>query len=126
MIAYIEGKLKYKSPEYVIIDVGGIGYQVYISLNTFCELPEPGERTSLNIHTHVREDALDLFGFNSLDEKGVFLKLVGINGIGPRLAINILSGITPGELEEAVYRNNLRKLQSVPGVGKKIAQRIIL
>ncbi len=126
MIAYIEGKLRYKSPEYIIVDVGGIGYQLYVSLNTFYELPDQGSITSLNVYTHVREDSLDLFGFFSMEEKKTFLKLVAINGIGPRLALNILSGITPDELEEAVFRGNVRRLQKVPGVGKKIAERMIL
>ncbi|HDM76073.1 MAG TPA: Holliday junction branch migration protein RuvA [Deltaproteobacteria bacterium] len=126
VIAFIEGKLRYKSPEYIIVDVGGVGYQLYISLNTFYELPEQGDITSLNVYTHVREDSLDLFGFFSMEEKKIFLKLVAINGIGPRLALNILSGITPGELEEAVFRGNVKRLQRVPGVGKKIAERMIL
>jgi len=126
VIAYIEGKLRYKSPEYIIVDVGGIGYQLYVSLNTFYELPDQGMVAGLNVYTHVREDTLELFGFFSMEEKRIFLKLVGINGIGPRLALNILSGITPGELEEAVYRGNVKRLQSVPGVGKKIAERMIL
>lgn len=126
MIAYIEGKLRFKSPEYIIVDVGGVGYQLYISLNTFYELPEQGKITSLNVYTHVREDSLDLFGFISMEEKKIFLKLVTINGIGPRLALNILSGITPSELEEAVYKGNVKRLQRVPGVGKKIAERMVL
>ncbi len=126
MIAFIEGKLRFKSPEYVIVDVGGVGYQLYVSLNTFYELPEQGKTTSLNVYTHVREDSLELFGFFSMEEKKIFMKLVSINGIGPKLALNILSGITPGELEEAVYRGNVRRLRSVPGVGKKIAERMIL
>ncbi len=126
MIAFIEGKLRYKSPEYIIVDVGGVGYQLYVSLNTFYELPAQGDTTSLNVYTHVREDSLELFGFFSMEEKKIFLKLVSINGIGPRLALNILSGITPGELEKAVYRGNVKRLQRVPGVGKKIAERMIL
>jgi holliday junction DNA helicase RuvA len=126
MIAHLEGKLRYKSPDYIIIDVHGVGYCVHVPLSTFYELPESGQNTGLNIHTHVREDTLQLYGFRTLAEKEMFLFLITINGIGPRLAINILSGISPEELRQVVYQENRARLQHIPGVGKKIAERMIL
>ena len=126
MIAHLEGKLLHKSPDYIIVDVHGVGYCVQVPLSTFYELPELGRVTGLNIHTHVREDILQLYGFKTLAEKEMFLHLISITGVGPRLAITILSGISPDELREVIFHQNRLRLQHVPGVGKKIAERIIL
>ncbi len=126
MIAQISGNLAHKVPGEVVVDVGGIGYQVFIPLNVFYGLPEIGHRVNLYIHTHVREDALQLFGFGGLEEKQVFLLLISVAGIGPKLAINILSGIPAVELVHAVKHGDQIRLVSIPGVGKKLAERIIL
>jgi Holliday junction DNA helicase RuvA len=126
MIGYLEGKLKHKSPDFIIVDVHGVGYFVNVPLSTFYELPEPGEATALNIHTYFREDALTLYGFRTLAEKEMFLHLVTVNGVGPRLAMGILSGMSPDGLREAVQGQDHQRLRNIPGVGKKIAERIIL
>ena len=126
MIAHIQGFLHFKSPEYLVIDVDGIGYQVHVPLSTFYGLPQVGSTVSLHIHTHVREDALQLYGFQSPEEKTLFIRLIGISGIGPRLAVNILSGISPAELVESLGQNNLARLISIPGVGRKTAERIMV
>lgn len=126
MIAHIQGDLQFKSPEYLVIDVGGMGYQIQVPLTTFYYLPEVGNTVALHIHTHVREDALQLYGFQSRDEKALFLRLIGVAGIGPRLAVNILSGITPTELVETVSRRDSARLVAIPGVGRKTAERIIV
>jgi Holliday junction DNA helicase RuvA len=126
MIAHIQGLLHFKSPEYLVIDVDGIGYQVHVPLSTFYDLPQVGSTVSLHIHTHVREDALQLYGFQSPEEKALFVRLMSISGIGPRLAVNILSGISPAELVESLGQNNLARLISIPGVGRKTAERIML
>ena len=126
MIAHIQGFLQFKSPEYLVIDVDGIGYQVHVPLSTFYDLPQLGSTVSLHIHTHVREDALQLYGFQSPEEKALFVRLISISGIGPRLAINILSGISPAELVDCLIQNNLARLISVPGVGRKTAERIMV
>ena len=126
MIAHIQGFLHFKSPEYLVIDVDGIGYQVHVPLSTFYDLPQVGSTVSLHIHTHVREDALQLYGFRSPEEKVIFVRLISISGIGPRLAVNILSGISPAELVESLSQNNLARLISVPGVGRKTAERIMV
>ncbi len=126
MIAHIQGFLHFKSPEYLVIDVDGIGYQVHVPLSTFYDLPQVGSTVSLHIHTHVREDALQLYGFRSPEEKAIFVRLISISGIGPRLAVNILSGISPAELVESLSQNNLARLISIPGVGRKTAERIMV
>lgn len=126
MIAQLVGALAYKSPEQLIVDVHGVGYQVVVSLNAFYRLPEPGEPVQLLIHTHVREDALQLFGFLERAEKDLFLLLLGVSGIGPRLAVNILSGTPSQELEEALEAGDLVRLQAIPGVGKKTAERLVV
>jgi Holliday junction DNA helicase RuvA len=110
----------------VIIDNGGIGYEVFIPLSTFYALPEKNETVSLHVYTHVREDALILFGFQTVLEKNIFMMLISVSGIGPKLSINILSGIGPDELLEAMARGDALRLQSIPGVGKKTAERIAL
>ena len=126
MIAHISGKLAQKQPGEVVIDVGGVGYLIFIPLNVFYRLPDLGTPISLQIHTHVREDALQLFGFYDLAEKQVFLLLTGVSGIGPRLALNILSGIPAEELVQALRNGDQLRLVSIPGVGKKTAERMIV
>jgi Holliday junction DNA helicase RuvA len=126
MIAHIQGGLNFKSPEYLIIDVDGIGYEVQVPLTTFYDLPDIGSTVSLHIHTHVREDALQLYGFKSRDEKQLFVRLMSVAGIGPRLAVNILSGITPVELAQTLLQGDLARLISIPGVGRKTAERIMV
>ena len=126
MIALINGTLASKVPGEVIVDVGGVGYQVFIPLNVFYRLPEIGAPVSLHIHTHLREDALQLFGFQEPNEKQVFLLLNSVAGIGPKLAVNILSGIPAHELAEAIKAGDQLKLVSIPGVGKKLAERMLV
>ncbi len=126
MIGFLEGKIRAKSPEYVIVDVNGVGYYVQVPLSTFYDMPEIGQPVSLNIHTHVREDAIQLFGFRTVAEKEMFLLLTGVNGVGPRLAINIISGLSPDELRAVVLQQDHMRLKNIPGVGKKIAERVML
>ena len=126
MIAQIRGKLAQKQPGEVVIDVDGVGYQVFIPLNVFYRLPEIGAPLSLQIHTHVREDALQLFGFHDAAEKQVFLLLTAVSGIGPRLALNILSGIAAEELARALKNSDQPRLLAIPGVGRKLAERMIV
>ena len=126
MIAQISGTLAHKLPGEVIVDVGGVGYQIFIPLNVFYRLPEVGGTVSLYIHTHLREDALQLFGFHEPTEKQVFLFLNSVAGIGPKLAVNILSGIPADQLAEAIREGDQLRLVSVPGVGKKLAERMIV
>jgi Holliday junction DNA helicase RuvA len=126
MIAYLQGKLIHKSPNQVVIDTGGVGYCASIPLSTYFQLGEVNEPASLYIHTHLTDSALSLFGFATREEKDLFLKLISISGIGPKLSLNILSGIGPQELEEAVEKNDIARLALVPGIGKKTALRIAL
>jgi Holliday junction DNA helicase RuvA len=126
MIASIKGILSYKSISHIIVDVQGIGYRIMVPLSTFYELPEIGQFVQLNIHTHVREDLINLFGFMKPKEKEIFQLMVSISGIGPRLAINILSGISADDLTRALSAGNADKLVTVPGVGKKTAERMIV
>ena len=126
MIGFLQGRLRAKSPEYVIVDVHGVGYHVQVPLSTFYDLPELGQAVELNVHTHVREDAIQLYGFRTLAEKEMFLLLTGVNGVGPKLAIGILSGISPDELRQVVVRQDHVRLKNIPGVGKKIADRVML
>ncbi|MBT8490875.1 MAG: Holliday junction branch migration protein RuvA [Deltaproteobacteria bacterium] len=126
MIARIVGTLIYKSFDHVIIDAYGIGYRIFVPLTTFYELPEAGQSVTLTIHTHVKQDAISLFGFNSSEDKEIFQLMIAVTGIGPRLAMNILSGISADELIRAVSQGNLSRLVSIPGVGKKMGERMIL
>jgi Holliday junction DNA helicase RuvA len=125
VIGYLEGKLKYLDATRAVVLAGGVGYEVRISLSTYYRLEGHGEAT-LEIYTHVREDALSLYGFATGDEKFAFEKLISISGIGPTLAQKILSGIDAPDLADAIARNDARKLSSIPGVGKKTAERICL
>jgi holliday junction DNA helicase RuvA len=126
MIGYLRGHLLLKKPNQALIDVNGVGYDVQIPLTTFYELPAEGGDVTLKIHTHVREDALLLFGFQSQKEKDFFLKLISISGIGPKLAIAILSGARVEELARAISESNLARLTTIPGVGRKTAERVVL
>lgn len=126
MIGFLEGELKHKSPSQALVMVGGVGYQVQISLSTFYALPEPPARVALHIHTHVQEDALQLYGFADPEEKEIFLELLKLPRIGARTAINILSGIAPGEFRRALAEGDIRRLAGIPGVGRKSAERIAL
>jgi Holliday junction DNA helicase RuvA len=126
VIAHISGTLAQKIPGEIVVDVNGVGYQVLIPLNVFYGLPEIGGPVSLQVYTHVREDALQLFGFQDSNEKQIFLHLTGVSGIGPKLAINILSGIPAHDLAHALKEGNQVRLVGVPGVGKKLAERMIV
>jgi Holliday junction DNA helicase RuvA len=126
LIAQLSGKLIHKQPNEVIIDVGGVGYDVTIPVSTFYEIGEPGSEVSLKIHTHVREDAIQLFGFWTAQEKELFSKLTSVSGVGPKLAITMLSGMPAGELINAITSNDLARLTSIPGVGKKTAERVVV
>jgi Holliday junction DNA helicase RuvA len=126
MIGYLKGQLLQKKPNLLLVDVHGIGYEVFIPLTSFYELPAEGNEVSLRIHTHVREDALILFGFHTQREKDLFLKLISISGIGPKLAITILSGAQVEELAQAIAEGNIVRLTAIPGVGRKTAERLVL
>lgn len=125
MISFLNGKLVEKSPTHAIIEVGGVGFDINISLNTFKQLAEIGTVLFLHIYLHVREDQLSLFGFVEISEKNLFQKLISISGIGPKLAQVILSGATVEEFTESVLEENIPKLTRIPGIGKKTAQRLI-
>ncbi len=126
MIAQIRGRLASKEPHRVVVDVNGVGYQVFIPLSTFYQLPEVPAEVFLHTHTHVREDAMQLFGFHTRNEQALFELLRGVAGIGPRLATNILSGISVEELVPALSEGNVTRLRAVPGVGKKLAERLVV
>ncbi len=126
MIAYLKGKLLEKEANTVIVETGGVGYEATIPLSTFYELGEAGEEIELRIYTYVREDALQLFGFRTLRERSLFLKLITVSGIGPKLAITMLSGMSADEIIVAVRTDNLARLTSIPGVGKKTAERLVI
>jgi holliday junction DNA helicase RuvA len=126
MISHLSGTLFEKSTQSIIIQVSGVGYEVFVPLSTYYTLPEKQEPVSLHIHTHVREDALVLFGFSTTLEKSLFLMLVSVSGIGPKLSANILSGIGAEELLRAIASGDAHRLQAIPGIGKKTAERIAL
>jgi Holliday junction DNA helicase RuvA len=124
MIARLRGTLVDKAPSRIVIDVGGVGYDVQIPLSTFYPLGEAGSKVELRVHTHVREDTLALFGFATPLEHALFERLISINGVGPKLALAVLSGIEPAELIRAVRGQDVARLTKIPGVGKKTAERI--
>jgi len=124
MIAHLRGQLLEKHPNRVIVDVQGIGYDVHVPLSTFYEMAEPGGAIALRIHTHVREDALVLYGFGTMLELQIFERLISVSGIGPKLALAVLSGIEPNELVAAIRQANVTRLTGIPGIGKKIAERL--
>ena len=125
MIAQIRGQLVEKRPGVVIVETQGIGYQVFVSLSTFYDLPEATQGVRLHTYTHVREDLLQLFGFSTLLEKEIFQILIGVSGIGPKLALNILSGIAPAELIASLQSEDVARLTQIPGVGRKTAERLV-
>jgi Holliday junction DNA helicase RuvA len=124
MISHLRGRLLEKHPNRVIVDVGGVGYDVHVPLSTFYGIADPGSEISLRIHTHVREDALLLYGFGTTLELQLFERLVAVSGIGPKLALAVLSGIEPDELIAAIRTANVARLTAIPGIGKKTAERI--
>jgi len=126
VIGRLVGRLASKATDHVIVDVAGVGYLVQIPLSTFYELPDAESPASLWIHTYVREDALALYGFLTERERSLFLMLIGVAGIGPRVALTVLSGIPPAERVEALQNSDVRRLMAVPGVGKKTAERMVL
>lgn len=126
MIAHLRGRLISKHPNQAIVEAGGVGYDVVISVPTFSELPELNAEVSFFIHTHVREDALALFGFLRAQEKQLFEKLLSVSGIGPKLAITILSGMPADAMVAAIKGNNVAALTRIPGIGKKTAERMVL
>jgi Holliday junction DNA helicase RuvA len=126
VIGSLRGRLASKSPQELLVDVGGVGYRVHVPLSTFYGVGDPGAEVSLLIHTHVRDDALLLFGFLTSQEEMLFQRLIGVSGVGPKLAINILSGIEVGELASALRTGDVMRLTRIPGVGKKTAERLVL
>jgi Holliday junction DNA helicase RuvA len=126
MISHLKGTLSHKSPIYIVVDVGGVGYQVFTSLSTFYALPETGEPVFLKIHSHVREDAFKLFGFLTDEEQMIFEKLISISKVGPKLALSILSGMPPVDLMTAIMENDVARISTIPGVGRKTAERLTL
>lgn len=126
MIAHLRGTLLSKRPNQAIVDAHGVGYDVVISVPTFSEMPAAGAEVALHIHTHVREDALSLYGFLRLSEKQLFEKLLTVSGIGPKLAITILSGMPADEMVRAIRGGDLARLTRIPGIGKKTAERMVL
>jgi Holliday junction DNA helicase RuvA len=126
LIAQLSGRLLRKSPQAVVIDVSGVGYRAYIPVSTFYRLGEEGGPVSLRIHTHVREDSLALFGFASAAEHDLFERLIDVNGVGPRLAVSILSGIEADDLVEALRSSDVARLVRIPGVGRKTAERLVV
>jgi len=126
MIALLRGTLIEKHPNQAIVDAGGVGYDVIIPVSTFTHLPDAGTEVRLRIHTHVREDALSLYGFLTLDEKALFERLISVSGIGPTLAVKVLSGVTAADLTRAIQRGEVERLVRIPGVGKKTAERLVL
>jgi len=126
MIAFLRGTLLEKHPNQVIVDTSGVGYDVHIPVSTFSALPDAGSEVRLRIHTHVREDALVLYGFVTAEEKALFEKLISVSGIGPKVAITVLSGLHTADLLAAIRNNQLDQLVRIPGIGKKTAERLVL
>jgi Holliday junction DNA helicase RuvA len=126
VIAHLRGRILDKHPNRIVVDVNGVGYDVSVPLSTFYGLGEPGAEIALRVHTHVREDALALFGFATRLEQDIFERLIAISGIGPKVALAVLSGIEPLELIRAIERSDLGRLTAIPGVGKKTSERIVL
>jgi Holliday junction DNA helicase RuvA len=126
VIAHLRGRILEKQPTRVVVDVAGVGYDVAVPLSTFYGLGEPGAEVALRVHTHVREDALALYGFATVLELDLFNRLISISGIGPKLALAVLSGIEPPDLVAAIERGDVARLTAIPGVGKKTSERIVL
>jgi Holliday junction DNA helicase RuvA len=126
VIAYLRGRIIVKEPNRIVIDVSGVGYDVAVPLSTFYGLGDQGSEVALRIHTHVREDALALYGFLTALELTLFERLIGISGIGPKVALAVLSGIEPSDLVRAIEQSDLARLTAIPGVGKKTSERIVV
>ena len=126
MIAFLKGKLFQKSPNEAILDINVVCYSAAIPLSTYLTLGNIGDYTELSIYTHMTDNSLSLYGFSSEDEKEIFLKLIGISGIGPKIALNILSGIEASDLEDAIRRSDVARISLIPGIGKKTAMRIAM
>ena len=126
MIALLTGKIAYKAPDFIILDVNGVGYRVQIPFSTYYAIPAEGASVSLQIHTSVKEDAINLYGFRTQQEKELFQLLIGVSGVGPKLANGILSNSEPSELAESLVDGNLARLSAIPGIGKKTAERLVL
>ncbi len=126
MIAHLSGTLFSKQATSVILDVGGVGYEVTIPLSTFYDLEDSGSKVELRIYTHVREDTLQLFGFKTVRERDLFLKIISVSGIGPKLGITLLSGMSADELIAAIRNNDLARLTGIPGIGRKTAERLVI
>lgn len=126
MIAHLRGQILHKQPNRIVVDVHGVGYDVAVPLSTFYGLGDPGTDVSLRIHTQVREDVLALYGFATQLEQDLFERLISISGIGPKLALAVLSGIEPDDLMRAIEQTDVARLTSIPGVGKKTSERIVL
>src|SRR5581483_9368556 len=126
MIAHLRGRLLAKHPNQAIVETGGVGYDLTISVPTYSDLPALGAEVSLHIHTHVREDAIALYGFLRTAEKKIFEKLISVSGIGPKLAITILSSMAADEMATAIRSNDVAKLTRIPGIGRKTAERMVL
>ena len=126
LIAHLRGRISEKHPNRVIVDVNGVGYDVFVPLSTFYGMGDPGGDIALRIHTHVREDSLQLYGFATSLEQELFERLIGVSGIGPKVALGVLSGIEPRDLIRAIERGDLARLTAIPGVGKKTSERIVV
>jgi Holliday junction DNA helicase RuvA len=126
MIAYLKGTLIHNTPGHIVVEAGGVGYAAAVPVSSFASLGEIGGTVEIYVHTHLSDDALALYGFLTPGEKAMFLKLIGISGIGPKLAMNVLSGIAPEDLEEAIRAGDLARISLVPGIGKKTALRITM
>ena len=126
MIASLRGRVHAKQPNTVVVDVGGVGYEVHVPLSTFYNLGDEGAEVSLRVYTHVREDALQLYGFKTARERELFLQLISVNGVGPALAIKLLSGMNADEMIASIRTNNLVRLVAIPGVGRKTAERLVV
>ncbi|MBI5316925.1 MAG: Holliday junction branch migration protein RuvA [Nitrospirae bacterium] len=126
MIALLTGRLAFKAPTHLVLDVQGVGYEVFIPLSSYYGLPNLSENTSLSVHTHVREDAIQLFGFLTSQEKEAFVLLTSVSGVGPKLALSVLSALPVSDLVSAIQSENVEKLTTVPGIGNKSASRLVL
>ena len=126
MIAHLRGRIAEKHPNRIVVDVGGVGYDVFVPLSTFYGLGEPGSDIALRIHTHVREDVIALYGFRTALEQDLFERLIGVSGIGPKVALGVLSGIEPLELMRAIERADVARLTAIPGVGRKTSERLVV
>jgi Holliday junction DNA helicase RuvA len=126
VIAHLEGRLAEKTPNQVTVVVGGVGYRLFIPVSTYYELPDEGASVSLRVHTHVREDVLALYGFAGAVEELLFQRLISVAGVGPSLALKVMSGLEPTALVDSIRKGDTRRLNAIPGVGKKTAERLVL